>query len=105
MDCNGYTMKPEPSNDSESGLDAKLRKADPEIQRFVTALKKENLKLHQKIATLQAEGVSLNSQIQVIEKTFADYTLHNPECEVSEEQREELSKFAAAYLKDKYEKT
>ena len=98
-------MKKDQTNDTEPDIEAKLKKSDPEVQRFVTSLKKENLKLHQKIAKLQAENVSLDSRIQVIEKEYSGYKLDNPVSEVSGEEREELRKFAAAYLKNKHEKT
>lgn len=51
-----------------SSLRRKLKEADPEIQHYVAALEKENLKLHKQIAKLQAENVSLHSRITVLEE-------------------------------------
>lgn len=67
---NPTTSKPDSPKETSamSTLELKLKSADSEIQFFVTALKKENLKLHKQIAKLQAENVSLNSRITVREE-------------------------------------
>jgi predicted nuclease with TOPRIM domain len=49
-------------------LTAKLKMCDPEIQKFITALKTENLKLQKKIAKLQGENVTLNNRIKILEE-------------------------------------
>lgn len=50
-----------------SSLEKKLKTTDPEIQHYVVALKAENLKCTKKIAKLQAENITLNSRITVLE--------------------------------------
>src|SRR5574340_41625 len=47
-------------------ISAKLKACDPEVRNYITALKKENLRLHRKIAYQQAQYVSLQSQIQIL---------------------------------------
>lgn len=49
-----------------SELQAKLKKSDPKVQRYVTALKAENEKLECQIAKLEAEKVTLESRIKAI---------------------------------------
>jgi predicted nucleic acid-binding Zn-ribbon protein len=44
-------------------LDEKLKASDPEVQRFVLALQKENARLERQIAKLQAQNVTSQSQI------------------------------------------
>jgi predicted RNase H-like nuclease (RuvC/YqgF family) len=65
-------------SDSISELTAKLEICDLEIQNFITALKAENKKLHKKIAKLQADKVSLSSEIEILReeqsKTIVNYT-------------------------------
>ncbi len=58
-------MSSKKKNDPLSDLNIKLKTCDPEVQHFVAALKKENLKLHQKIGRLQADIVSHNSKNKV----------------------------------------
>ena len=53
--------------DSLSPLRTKLKACDPEIQNYVIALEKENLKLQKQIAKLQAENVTFNNRIKVLE--------------------------------------
>jgi len=97
----GATMKSNKTRSSAPGLESKLNTSDIEIQKFVAALKKENLKLHQKIAKLQAEKVSLESRIKVIEEEYSKYRQEHPAIEISEEQKEELKKFTSAYVQAK----
>ena len=52
--------------ESISGLEAKLKNAESEIKEFVAALKKENLRLHKKIAKFQAERVTLQNEIELL---------------------------------------
>jgi hypothetical protein len=51
-----------------ASLKAKLKLADLEIQNYVTALETENLKFQKKIGNLQAENVSLNSEITILKE-------------------------------------
>ena len=46
-------------------LKLKLKACDPEVQNYVIALKKENLKLQRRIAKQEAEYLSLHNNIQV----------------------------------------
>lgn len=62
--------------DSLSSLRTKLNTADSEIQYYVSALEEENLKLHKKIAKLQADCVSLNSRITIAEDNTNDRCFH-----------------------------
>ena len=55
-------------SDLPPNLQAKFRSSDPEIQNFILALIKENLKLQKQIAKLQAENISLKNRIKVLEK-------------------------------------
>lgn len=52
-------------------LRSKLQLADPEIQKYVSALKEENLKCAKKLAKLQAENVSLNNRITALNERWA----------------------------------
>ena len=49
-----------------SSLKVKLQKSDPEIQHYVSALEAENLKCVKKLAQMQAENVTLNNRITVL---------------------------------------
>lgn len=49
-------------------LRTKLKAADPEIQNYVFALEKGNLKLQRQIAKHQAENVTLNNRVKVLEE-------------------------------------
>jgi len=49
-------------------LSAKLKVCDPQIQNYIIALRKENLKLQKQIAKHQAENVTLKNRIKVLEK-------------------------------------
>lgn len=60
---------------NESTLDHKLSNCDMEVQDFVTALKKENLKLTKKIARLQAELVTERNRIGPVEPPLTDEEL------------------------------
>jgi hypothetical protein len=46
-------------------LKAKLKACDPEVQNYVIALKKENLKLQRRISKQEAAYLSLHNNIQV----------------------------------------
>lgn len=63
---------------SFSSLTAKLKTCDPEIQNYVTALKAENLKLQREIAKYQAQQVTLENRIKILEKenSKGDIILH-----------------------------
>ena len=52
--------------DPMAELRSKLKACDLEIQHYVTALEKENLKCAKKIAKLQADNATLNSRINVL---------------------------------------
>jgi hypothetical protein len=54
--------------DPMSSLRMKLKAADPEIQNYVLALEKKNLKLQRQIGKHQAENVTLNNRIRVLEE-------------------------------------
>ena len=54
--------------DPMSSLRTKLKAAVPEIQSYVLALEKANLKLQRRIAKHQAENVTLNNRIKVLEE-------------------------------------
>ena len=47
-----------------ASLHSKIKKADPEIQRFIVALNKLNLKLQREVAKYQADIVSLRNQMK-----------------------------------------
>lgn len=49
-------------------LDAKLNASDPDIQRYISALKTENLKLQKQIAKCQAGQVTLHNKIIALEQ-------------------------------------
>jgi hypothetical protein len=53
-------------------LDAKLKEADPEIQQYIVALKSENLKFLRKVANCEAEKVTLQNQIIILEQDLAN---------------------------------
>jgi 16S rRNA C1402 (ribose-2'-O) methylase RsmI len=61
-------MKPSIENNPISELMAKLKTCDPEIQNYVTALKAENLKLQREIAKYQAQQVTLENRIKILEE-------------------------------------
>ena len=73
-----FTTISKTTNDSDSllSLQTKLKTSDPEIQHYTTALEEENLKLHKKIAKLQAEHVSLNSRVTIAEENTNDRCIH-----------------------------
>jgi predicted nucleic acid-binding Zn-ribbon protein len=60
-----------------SSLRAKLKLVDSEIQHYVTALEAENLKFQKQIGKLQAENVTLNSRITVLEETIEEVKRQN----------------------------
>lgn len=49
-----------------SRVETKLQKCEPEIQAYVTALKKENLKLQARIIEFEVHDVSLNNRIKIL---------------------------------------
>lgn len=53
-------------------LKSKLKFTDLEIQHYVRALEVENLKCIKKIAKLQAEKVTYNNRVKVLEKHLKD---------------------------------
>ena len=46
----------------------KLQGADPELSRYVKELEKENRKLHDKIAKLQAKNTTKDNEIKALKK-------------------------------------
>jgi hypothetical protein len=73
-------MKPSIENNPISELIAKLKTCDPEIQNYVTALKAENLKLQREIAKYQAQQVTLENRIKILEDSGGEIILqvHSP---------------------------
>ena len=65
-------------NDTEpiAPLIAKLKTVDYEIQHYVAALEIENLKLQRQIAKFQADKVSLNSRIIILEENTNEHCVH-----------------------------
>jgi hypothetical protein len=49
-------------------LEVKLNASDPDVQRYVSALTEENLKLQKQIAKCQAAQVTLNNRIVALEQ-------------------------------------
>ncbi len=72
-------------------LTAKLKASDLEMQNYVTALEKENIKLYRKIAKQQVEYMSLQSQIQVRAEEEAQRIID--ELKLIEEAEEEANKY------------
>jgi len=56
-----------PANQIKAEFEAKLKACDPEIQRYVSALEAENLKLNKQIAKYRAQETSLRNQIKILE--------------------------------------
>jgi len=67
-----------------SSLRAKLRTVDPEIQHCVTALEAEDLRLQKQIAKMQAENVTLNSRITILEENLEDVKRQNEATAIGE---------------------
>jgi len=63
---------------SMSSLRTKLKAADSEIQNYVIALEKENLKLQREIAKYQVQHVTLENRIKILEEenSKGDIILH-----------------------------
>jgi predicted nuclease with TOPRIM domain len=57
-------------------LKNKLKVCDPEVQNYVAALEKENLKCAKQLAKMQAEYVTLNNRIKVLEKEYPKKQKH-----------------------------
>lgn len=53
-------------------LEAKLNTSDPDIQRYISALTVENLKLQKQIAKCQAGQVTLNNRIVALEQEIKE---------------------------------
>ena len=53
-------------------LEAKLNASDPDIQRYISALTAENLKLQKQIAKCQAGQVTLNNRIVALEQEIKE---------------------------------
>ena len=85
-------MSTKKKNGFSSDLELKIKACESEVQYFVTALKTENYKLHQKIAKLQAEKVSFESRIKVTEKEYSNYRHEHPSVELSDEEMQRLQK-------------
>ena len=46
----------------------KLREADPELSRYIVELERENLRLHKKIAKLQVQITTKDSEIKALKQ-------------------------------------
>jgi hypothetical protein len=46
----------------------KLIEADPELSMYIVELEKENLRLHKKIAKLQAKNITKDNEIRALKK-------------------------------------
>jgi predicted nuclease with TOPRIM domain len=57
-------MKTPKKSDPLTSVRKKLKLCDPEIQNYVEALEKENVKLHKEIAKLKVENMSLNNRVK-----------------------------------------
>jgi len=53
-------------------LEAKLNASDPDVQRYLSALIAENLKLQKQIAKCQAGQVTLNNRIVALEQEIKE---------------------------------
>jgi len=53
-------------------LEVKVNASDPDIQRYISALMAENLKLQKQIAKCQAGQVTLNNRIVALEKEIKE---------------------------------
>lgn len=58
--------------DPMSSLKDKLKKCDLEVQNYVVALEKENLKFQPTIAKLQVANMTLNNRIKALLKEIPD---------------------------------
>jgi hypothetical protein len=63
-----------------SDLQAKLKKADPIVQRFVAELEKRNSKLQLQMVKLEADKVEAKNRVKALEEQWkgkkADFTLN-----------------------------
>lgn len=70
--------------DIEPTLEDLIAETTPEVQQFISALVKENQKMQKKVAFCQAEKVTLNERIKVLEsddyffKRFHEYSAQQP---------------------------
>jgi len=55
------------NTNSPSSLEMKLKAADSEIQEYIVALTKENLTLQKKVSKCEAQKITLNSRITILE--------------------------------------
>lgn len=53
-------------------LEVKLNASDPDVQRYISALMAENLKLQKQIAKCQAGQVTLNNRIVALEQEIKE---------------------------------
>lgn len=59
-------MKTAKKTDPLAPIKKKLKSCDVEIQNYVAALEKENLKLNKEVAKFQVENVSLNNRVKAM---------------------------------------
>lgn len=52
--------------DPFSSVRSKLKSSDPEIQNYVAAMEKENLRLNKLVAKFQVENMSLNNRVHAL---------------------------------------
>src|ERR1041384_415321 len=55
-----------------SDLKTKLKKADPDIRRYVVQLEARNAKLHRSILDMEAEKVDRNNRIKALEQQWKE---------------------------------
>ncbi len=89
-------MNPTKKSSPLSDFKSKLKASDPEIQRYIVALEKENSKLHEKIAKQQVENVSSNNRIKALEKEFAKLEHNYSSQELIEALTKSIEKFKKA---------
>ncbi len=68
LNVRGFHMTAHPFTE----LEVKLNASDPDVQRYVFALKEENLKLQKQIAKYQAAQVTLNNRIVALEQEIKE---------------------------------
>jgi predicted RNase H-like nuclease (RuvC/YqgF family) len=61
------------SQSISSKLDARLKKSDPRVQNYVSALEKKNAKLEKEIAELEVENMSLRKSVNSLTSELKDY--------------------------------
>jgi septal ring factor EnvC (AmiA/AmiB activator) len=54
-------------SESIRSINKKLKSCDPEIKNYVRYLKKENAKLHRKLAKMEVENLTLKNRVVALE--------------------------------------